>query len=511
MRQKNSGFTLVELTAVLTIFAIVAISLLALFSSLVHSTIVAKRQAVASALATNQMEYLKSLPYDNLAVQGGSIVASSAIPATKTSVLNGVSYTITTSINYVDDQYDGCANYPSEALKTKYCRGYSSTTTSTVDTNPQDYKVAHVVVTDKSNVQLAEVDTEIAAKVSETASSTGALFVSVIDGTGSTVSGATIHVTNSVTGTPVDVSDNTDNNGVAIFYGLPPDSGTNYIITASKTNYSSLTTINASGSLQPTYPNQKILSQQPSYVTLVIKKQGVDSLIVEATDTTGSPLSGVRVYVKGGYKKYTDAANTAYYYDNVTPSDARPITDASGLAAVTNLTPADYVFCGDAGDTNCKIGTTSYYLVAAVPYGGSNSLSPITVPTSDTGAATYSYGGAEYLQKVRLILTTNSSFLRITSVNPYDLSLSTTSLTNFGFSINGSNLSCGTGSGCSSSVKLSQAGNDYAASCSGGSTQLSCTVDLTGITTGKLQLTVGTASGTVTLPTTPLGGFNVGP
>jgi len=231
-------------------------------------------------------------------------------------------------------------------------------------------------------------------------------------------------------------------------------------------------------------------------------------LVLETTDTSGNPLTGVKVYVKGGYKKYTATTDTSYYFDNMSPSDTRPTTDSSGLAAMTNLVPTNgYVFCGDLGDTNCKIGNTTYYLAAAVPYGGLNSLLPITVPTylaSNPPATTYSYSGTQYMQQVRLMLTTNASFPRVFTMNPYQLSLASTSnLSTFLITITGSNLSA-------ASAKLVQGANTYSGtSCSATATQLKCSYNLTGISTGSAQLVVTNAAGTLTLPVTPQGGFNV--
>ncbi|HEV7454179.1 MAG TPA: type II secretion system protein, partial [Candidatus Saccharimonadales bacterium] len=442
---RENGFTLVELTVTLVVFMIVAISLFGLFTSLVRSTIIAKREAVATSLATNEMEYLKSLPYDTLAVAGGSIYATNPLPASTAKTLNGVKYTVKTSINYIDDAYDGCFNYGSPAATQLYCRNYPPPSGSpATDSNPQDYKIVHVTVTDKSNLKLAQVDTQISSRVSETASTTGAIFVTVIDNNGNKISGATVTVTN-VTITPAaNVSDTSDSNGTAIFYGLPPDNGTDYIITASKTGFSSLTTIPAAGALQPTYPSQKILTQQSSFVTLTLKQQAANSLIVETVDASGNPLPNVKVYIKGGYKKYTAPADTAYYYDNLTPSDARPVTDASGLTVLQNLTPGQYIFCGDAGGTSCTVGATTYYAIAAVPYGGTNPFNPVAVPSYDPAAppVTFDYSGAGYMQKVRLMLTTSANYPRVTSVNPSNVSKTGGTIGNQPFTVTGTNLPC---------------------------------------------------------------------
>lgn len=520
MRRNQLGYTLVELMVTMTVLAILALGALTLFTSLLHSAIVAQRQAAASSLATNQMEYLKALPYGHLAVAGGPIISSSTIPASFTKKVQGVTYTVTTSINYADDAYDGCGAYPNDTLKQKYCRNYPPPAGApSTDNNPGDYKDVHVAVTDPSGTQLASLDTQVSALVAETASDTGALFVNVVDASGQPVTGASVHVVNDSVSPAVDVSDNTDQNGLAIFYDLPPStSGYHYQITGSKSGYSTLATIAPSGSLQPTYPNQNLIVQNSSYVTLTLKQQGDDSLVIETTDVSGNPLPGVKVYTKGGYKKYTDSNDTSYYYDDMTPSDTRPTTDSGGLIAMTGLVPGGYVFCGDKGDTGCQIGSTTYYLAAAVPYGGSSSLQPINVPTYDPSnppSTTYSYNGTNYLQKVRLMLTTDSSYPRVATLSPYEVSTSGGTLSNFGFTITGQNLPCSSSAGsCSTSVKFVQGGTTFTASCTGDSigTQLDCTVDLTGSAVGVAQLVVSVGGKTLTLPVSPLlGGLNVTP
>ena len=509
-RAGQAGFTLVELSISMVLISIVAISFFGLFITLVNSATSAKRRAVALTIANNQMEYLKSLPYDNLIVIGGSIVGTGTIPASSVKRVNNVPYTVKTSINYVDDAFDGCGNIYSAAFpKLQYCRN-SVSSTPTTDSNFQDYKVAHVSVLTSSGVQLASVDTQISARVSETASNTGALVVTVLDGSGAPLSGATVTVVNSTVTPNVNASDTTDANGVSLIYGAPPDAGNDYIVTASKSGYSSLTTIAASGSLQPTYPNLKILTQQSSAVTLTLYPMSANSLVAETTDVTGSPLAGVKVYAKGGYKKYTATTDTSYYFDNMSGSDTRPTTDSSGLAAFSGLAPANgYIFCGDLGDTNCKVGATTYYLAAAVPYGGTSSLQPITLPPYDASnppAITYTYNGTNYLQKVRLMLTTNANFPRVFTMNPYQLSLASAgNISSFLITLTGSNLS-------SATAKLVQGGTTYAgSSCSNTATQLKCSFNLTGITAGTAQVSVTNAAGTLTLPVTPLGGFNVNP
>lgn len=516
----EAGFTLVELVVSMVVLAIIAYSLMALFTALVKSSIIVKRKAVASTIATNQMEYLKSLPYNNLAVSGGSIITTTPLPATFTKTLNGVTYTVKTSINYVDDAFDGCASYPNQTLKLQYCRNYPPPTGApAVDQNAEDYKIIHVSVTDNTNIVLAQVDTQVSARVAETASTTGALFVKIIDNNGNPLSGATVQVVNTTLTPQVAVSDSTDSNGTAVFYGLPPDTnGYDYVITGSLSNYSSLTTIAPSGSLQPNYSSQQIFTQQSSFVTLTLKPQGTYSLVAEAVDTNGNPLVNLKAYLKGGYKKYNLTSNTAYYFDNVSPSDTRVATDGTGQVAFSNLVPGPYYFCGDTGNTSCSIGGTTYYLAAAVPYTGTNPLQAINVPTylaSSPPATTFSFGGNNYLQKVRLIFSTSSNYPRVTTLTPGDASQSTGGLSSFAFQITGANLPCSaSAASCSTIVKLIQGANTYTASCTGAAAglQLNCTVNLSAASQGRTQLQITANGFTLLLPTTPMyGGIDVTP
>lgn len=508
---RESGVTLVELMVSMFVFLLIAGGFLGLYTALVRSSVVAKRQASGLTLATNQMEYLKSLPYDDLAVSGGSIIASNYIPASVTKKVNNFDYIVKTSVGYIDDAFDGCTNYPSQALKQKFCRGYSSNTTNTVDTNPADYKIANVTVVDKSGTRLATIDSQFAARVAETASTTGALFITVVDSAGTPISGANVNVTNTTVSPAVNANDSTDVNGIAVFYGLPVDTGTDYVLTASKTGYSTLNTIAASGSLQPTYPNLTILSQQSSSQTLALRRMAAPSLLVQTTDLSGNAIPNVQVYTKGGYKRYTSASDTSYYYD----SQAN-VSDATGLVGISNLVPGPYYFCGDNGATQCRVGGTTYYLAAAVAYSGTTAFNPISIPVDDPDSppdTTYPYNGNNYRQKVQLMLTTSASFPRVSTMTPSVANSGASNFNNFNFTITGINLPCSNNAGnCATTVQLQQGTATYPASCTGSSagTSLSCTVSLSGASAGGTRLVISNSGGTLTLPGSPqLGGITI--
>lgn len=516
--RSQAGFTLVELVISLAVLAMVSVSILGLFTTLVRSAIQMKRRSVALTIATNQMEYLRGLPYNNLAVQGGSIVATNPLPATTTQTIDNYQYSLKTSVNYLDDAFDGCGNYPNQQLKETYCRNYGFTNNGVLDQNPADYKSVNVKVLDPSGGILSEIDTQIAARVAETNNNTGGMFITVLDDNGDPLHGATVQVVNTTTSPAVNVSDTTDQNGNAVFYSLPPDPlNYDYSITASLTGYSTLATIAPSGSLQPNYSNQRVIAQQSSLLTMNLRPQGTNSLAIEATDTAGNPINNLKLYLKGGYKKYNSVTDTSYYYDTMSPTDTRVTTDASGHATATNLVPGDYYFCGNAGATSCSIGGTTYYLAAAIPYGGVQSFGPLNIPTyvATSPPPTFTLNGTEYLQKVRLILTTSSTFPRVSTVNPDSASISTSTMSALHFAVTGANLPCTSNpASCNTSVTILQGANTYAADCTGtsGGTQLDCIVDLSTAIEGATQLRIVASSQTLTIPSTlSLGGITIAP
>jgi hypothetical protein len=500
------------------VIAIMAVSMFSAYIALNSSAIFARQKTIGTELATNQLEYLKSLPYDNLAVDGGAIPHPSPLPNTDYQTIDTTEYEIKTSINYVDDAFDGCANYPNEATKNLLCRNLPSPAAApATDLNPADYKIANIKVFVNSK-QVAELDTQIAARVAETDSTTGALVVTVIDSAGNPVSGATVNVNNSSVAPAIDVNDSTDSNGVAVFYGLTPDTGNDYEITASKTAYSTLSTIKPVGGLSPNFASQNIIFQQSSSVTLTIDPMGQYSLITETFDTNNSPLSNMSVYIKGGPKKFSDAADTSYYYDNNSPTDDRPESDTNGIITLQNLTPGSYFFCGDNGSTGCAIGGSTYYLVAAVPYAGPNQFEPIGVPTytaANPPSPTFTQGGSNYYQKVRLFFSTNSNHPRITSLQNSTASKAAGSHT---FTVIGENLPCHPSDPglCGTQITVKNTGGNMTASCvyaDLSTTELNCTINASGADTGQSNIELSANGFTFDIPNGSglLGGINVTP
>lgn len=190
----NDGYSVPELVVAMAILVSLSVAVLGAYTILVSSAGLAKMKSAGLGLATQQLEYLRSLPYDYLAVQGGSINSSGPkIPGTKQLSSGNYTFVVTTTIQYADDAYDGCLGYP--AAQSYLCRNGPPKTGTAVDSNPRDYKLADVVVREKkSNREVARVSTQIAARVAETAGNTGALLVTVTDSIGQAIEIGRAHV-----------------------------------------------------------------------------------------------------------------------------------------------------------------------------------------------------------------------------------------------------------------------------------------------------------------------------
>ena len=112
-RSDERGFTVVEMTVALAVFALLSV----LFASQLVSNFrvygKAKERTSAEEIATKVIERSRQLSYSDLGIVGGA--PPGLIPATQSQVVNGFAYTVTSSVVLVDDPVPGglstSANY----------------------------------------------------------------------------------------------------------------------------------------------------------------------------------------------------------------------------------------------------------------------------------------------------------------------------------------------------------------------------------------------------------------
>jgi len=117
------GFVLVDALVAVALFAILFTGFLALMQVGVKTITEHKARAGALATARSHIEYVRSLDYAAVGVQGGS--PSGNLQSVVVETLNNIPYTITTTISWHDDAGDGLG---------------------VGDSNPNDYKDLRVVV-----------------------------------------------------------------------------------------------------------------------------------------------------------------------------------------------------------------------------------------------------------------------------------------------------------------------------------------------------------------------------
>lgn len=422
IQTRQHGFTLVELIVTMVIFSIVAVSTYTLLVGYINSAALAQMKAAAVGVATSEIESLRAVPYNSLAVQGGAIIISGTyLPAQKEVKRSSRTFTVTADIRYVDDAYDGCFSYASTEQRDKYCVNGPPDASKPVDTNPRDYKVAEITVKDKASGQiLATRSSYFAARVAEVASDTAIISVKVTDSSGAGIAGATVHLQNSVTSPTVDQTITTDDEGSALFADIVPDNSPDYVVTASKTGYSTLSTIAASGSLVPTYPNVSAIAQHMTNSTLTIDKIASNSLDLQVVTTSGMPVSGASVVLRGGIKLYVDSSDTQYSYNQT-------LTTASdGYLYAQQLVPGPYSVVSVNGRT----------IVAVHAATGSTVFQPFDVLAGSTPS-----GGMSNMQSVLVVTSTNSSYPSISSLTPTSVSSTDPNASDILLTIHGGNLS----------------------------------------------------------------------
>lgn len=232
MRTASScrGATLIDAIVGTALMLLIFIGLFGVVRLAVMSVGLGKAKTGATALANEQVEYIRSLPYNSVAVVGG--IPAGTIPAEEVVQLNNIDYTRRTFIRFVDHSADGVGPADTNGIQA-------------------DYKVVKVSVS--WNFRGAERDvtlvTNVVPKGMETLDGGGTLVVNVVDAAGAPVSNAEITITNTSVSPNINISTFSSDDGVAYFPGAP--TSTAYQIETTKSGYSTDRTYSAS----PSNPN----------------------------------------------------------------------------------------------------------------------------------------------------------------------------------------------------------------------------------------------------------------
>ena len=372
------GLSLVDVIVGVALFLIIFMALFGMFRASIALTASAKARSGATALATEQMEYIRSLTYANTGTVGG--IPAGIIDPEFDTVLNGRVYTTRTFVQYVDDPADGLDALDETGIVT-------------------DYKKIKVDVTYPFNESTKSVSlvSNRTPKGIETSEGGGNLRINVIDAVGDPVSSAQVRVQNTNTNPTVDVTTFTGVNGFVFLPGAATSTG--YRITVSKSGYSTAATYDLDATnVNPTPGHLTVVEAQTTQNTFAI-----DTLSTLRVQTWEPIVSNFVEDTFANETKLSVASSTEAALGNLVLTNVAGVYDTEGLAQSTSTSPTYLSSWTLFQATSTKpAGTTVTYQIlyenAGVPTlipdtdlpGNAAGISASTIDL--TGLATSTYG-----------------------------------------------------------------------------------------------------------------------
>ncbi|PIZ55909.1 hypothetical protein COY23_03890 [bacterium (Candidatus Torokbacteria) CG_4_10_14_0_2_um_filter_35_8] len=314
-KPSKKGFTLVEVLVGIGIFALISTGLFSVFNSAYRSIGISKARRIATHLATEQMEKLKNVSYQNVGTQGGW--PSGVALQQETITREGINFTIDIDIRQVDDPYDG------QGLDDQ-------------NGEPWDYSQARIEISwDKFPCFRPTVlTTFIVPKNIESNPNGGFLSVQVVDSNGNPVPSAIVHIVNS--SEVIDINTRTDNYGFLKYSSLPEGYAA-YEMTVTKEEYSESKTYPTTiENPNPDPPHATVLVDQLTETSFAIDK--VSTLTANVQDAEGSPLPNVSLLVRGTKTIGKDNdGNPIYKYNEIHN------TNGEGILTLTSMEWDSYI------------------------------------------------------------------------------------------------------------------------------------------------------------------------
>lgn len=225
----SRGFTLVEVLVAVGLVVIVTLGIFGGFRFALELTAEARAQSAALSLASGQMEFIRSLEYDQIGTVGG--IPAGPVPQFSTSTLSGREFTTRTLIYWVDDPADGLG-------------------ASDVNNITTDYKEAKVEVSWESlqgTTQSLFLLSRFTPQGIESNVGGGTIRIEVYDRNFAPLPGVSVQLRNETTTSTIDVTQNININGFALFSGAPAAS--QYEVLVTRPGYSTEQTYRATTTL----------------------------------------------------------------------------------------------------------------------------------------------------------------------------------------------------------------------------------------------------------------------
>lgn len=269
----DAGITLMETVVGIAVFGIIAAATYQALWSVQNIIRQANAMLVATALANEQVERIRGLPYEHVGIVGG--FPDGVLEREQAVIRSGWAFEVTTTIRNIDDPQfgpEGAANY----------------------------KLVHLDITCNTCKQFPPVSvTTYVAPPGLEETPGGGLFVQVFNARGDPLAGAQVTVQNNNAEPPFTVQDITDNTGILRLVGVPEGVGA-YEITVSGNGYSASRTYaedEFEGGSIPLKPHATVVAGQVTAISFSIDK--VSTLRVETRDDTCNVSPGVPFTLTG--------------------------------------------------------------------------------------------------------------------------------------------------------------------------------------------------------------------
>ncbi|PIR96819.1 MAG: hypothetical protein COT91_04680 [Candidatus Doudnabacteria bacterium CG10_big_fil_rev_8_21_14_0_10_41_10] len=341
---RDKGFTLIE-----TVVGVALVTLVfgGLFVALQGSLRLLNQSRIittAQALATEKMELIKNLPYNDVGTISG--IPPGLLPQEEYVVRNDVSYLVRTKIIYIDDPFDDLS--PTDTLATDYKQ-------ARVEINPINSNLGS-----KNPVTFIS---NISPKGIETTAGGGTLSILIFNSLGEPVQSAEVVIQKNNAAPFVDITTYTDSFGRVILPGAPECTEC-YFVSATKSGYS----------IDRTYTDAEVANPDKPYLTvlegqLTEQSFGIDllsNLTISSFGARGAgfpPLPGVNFHLRGSKIIGTDVLG-----DPVYEYDQNLSTGGGGGVTVSGLTWGSYDLTLENSPTLDLAGTNPQ-LLALVPAG----------------------------------------------------------------------------------------------------------------------------------------------
>src|SRR3989338_4866475 len=200
----RQGFTLIESLVGVAVFMIIAVSVYQAYAAVLNASRISRLKITATALANEQLEIVRNLPYADVGVVGS--IPDGKIQRTQNLVRDNSEFVVETTIRNIDDPFDGTIGGSPNEL------------------SPADYKLVQLEISCPScrNFTALNFATQVGPRNLETASTNGALFVQVFDASGQQLSGADVHIGNYQASPAIVLGDITNNSGLLQTVDAPP-------------------------------------------------------------------------------------------------------------------------------------------------------------------------------------------------------------------------------------------------------------------------------------------------